>query len=129
MLRWNDGESVENAQWLVLNSIFGVVQYSAVLEKASPEMRAMLKRWIDFARRHSDALLRGRITPHRPDLNYPVVESESESERIVVVYDPTVAFDPGSVGKTTFIIDATTGAITRLLPGVENNPTTKEYEK
>ena len=111
MLRWNDGESVENAQWLVLNSIFGVVQYSAVLEKASPEMRAMLKRWIDFARRHSDALLRGRITPHRPDLNYPVVESESESERIVVVYDPSVDFDLGPVTKPTYVVDATTGEI------------------
>lgn len=111
MLRWNEADTLENAQWLVLNSIFGVVQYSVVLSKASEEEREMLARWIRFAAEHREALLKGRLTAHRPELNYPVIESESDSERIVVIYDPTVAFDLGPITKPTYVIDATTGKI------------------
>ena len=112
MLRWNDAATVQEAQWNILNCLFGVIQYSIVLEKASPEMRAMMKKWIAFADAHRETLLKGRFTPHRPELNYPVIEAESETERIVVVYDPSVRVDLAKSDKKTLVIDATTGAIT-----------------
>ena len=114
MLRWNEAATVQEAQWNVLNCLFGVIQYSIVLEKASPEMQAMLKKWIAFADAHRETLLKGRITPHRPELNYPVVEAESDAERIVVVYDPTVRVPRHGDAKPTLVIDATTGRIREL---------------
>ena len=112
MLRWNDAATVQEAQWNILNCLFGVIQYSIVLEKASPEMRAMVKKWIAFADAHRETLLKGRITPHRPELNYPIIESESETERIVVVYDSSVRVNLAPTEKKTLVIDATTGTIT-----------------
>ena len=112
MLRWNEACSVREAQWNVLNCLFGVIQYSIVLKDASPEMQAMLKKWIAFAEEHRETLLKGRFTPHRPDLNYPVVEAESDTERIVVVYDPAFRFGLEPTDKRTLVIDATTGEVT-----------------
>ena len=111
MLRWNEDESPENAQRFILNSIFGTVQYSVMLRRATPETKAMIARWIRFASEHRETLLRGRLRPHRPALNYPVVEAESEHERIVVRYDPAVSFELGEITKPTLVIDGETGEI------------------
>ncbi len=119
MLRWNDGDTPEDARWYILNSIFGTVQYSVVLGKAPDAVKSEIAKWIAFADKHRAALLKGRIRPHRPELNYPVVESESDDERIVVIYDPTVAFDPGPIVKRTLVVDATSGAVTEFA-GREN---------
>jgi alpha-galactosidase len=119
MLRWNDGDTPEDARWYILNSIFGTVQYSVVLGKAPDAVKSEIAKWIAFADKHRAALLKGRIRPHRPELNYPVVESESDDERIVVIYDPTVAFDPGPIVKRTLVVDATSGAVTEFA-GKEN---------
>ena len=116
MLRWNDAETPENAQRFVLNSLFGVVQYSVMLRDASPEMRRMVGKWIDFSREHRDTLLKGEFRPHFPHLNYPVIEAESARERIVVVYDPCVSFDLGPVMKPTYVIDGVTGRVARKDP-------------
>ena len=114
MLRWNDGDTPENARWFILNSLFGVIQYSVVLGTASPEMKAMMKQWIDFAREHRDTLLKGTFRPHRPELNYPVIEAESDDERVVVVYDRSVKFDLSPVTKRTLVVDAEKGTVTEL---------------
>ena len=114
MLRWNDGDTPEDVRWSILNSLFGTIQYSAVLGKASEGTKAVIAKWIAFADEHRETLLKGKIRPHRPELNYPIIESESDVERIVVIYDPTIAFDPGPISRRTLVIDATSGVITVL---------------
>ena len=111
MLRWHPDETPERAQRFILNSLFGTIQYSVMLREAKPEMRAMIAKWIRFTAEHRETLLRGVFRPHFPHLNYPVIEAESASERIVVVYDPAVKFDLGRVDKPTYVIDGVTGSI------------------
>lgn len=112
MLRWHEAETPENAQRFILSSIFGVVQYSVMLKNASPAMKAMIGKWIRFADEHRETLLKGEFRPHYPQLNYPVIEAESESERIVVIYDPAVRFDLGAIDRPTYVIDGLTGKTT-----------------
>ena len=114
MLRWNVGETPENAQRFILASIFGTVQYSVMLREASPEMKAMVAKWVRFSDEHRQTLLKGAIRPHFPQLNYPIIEAESAAERIVVKYDPAVKFDLGEITKPTYVIDGVTGEITCL---------------
>lgn len=116
MLRWHPDETPERAQRFILNSLFGAVQYSVMLRETSPEMRAMIAKWIAFQRAHRETLLKGTFRPHFPHLGYPVIEAESESERIVVLYDPAVPFVLGPIVKRTIVIDATSGAITEHHP-------------
>ncbi len=116
MLRWNEDETPEAAQRFILSSIFGVVQYSVMLRRASEEMREMIGKWIAFAREHRETLLFGEFRPHFPRLNYPVVEAESAKERIVVIYDSAVKFDIEPTAKPTYVIDGVTGAVRLLQP-------------
>ena len=106
MLEWNFGESPEDAARFVVNSIFGVVQYSVMLRKAPPEHLAVLEKWIRFSREHRETLLHGKLTPHHPELQYPVVEAESASERIIGLYDDGRVLDVAD-GRRTFVMNAT----------------------
>ncbi len=111
MIRWNPEETPENAQRFILASIFGTVQYSVMLREASPEMKAIIAKWVRFSDEHRETLLKGEFRPHFPQLNYPIVEAESATERIVVKYDPAVKFELGPITKPTYIIDGVTGKI------------------
>ena len=111
MLRWHPDETPENAQRFILSSLFGTVQYSVMLREASPEIKAMVAKWIRFSDEHRETLLKGAFRPHFPHLDYPVIEAESETERIVVMYDPAVKFDLGRIGKPTYVVNGLTGEI------------------
>ena len=111
MLRWHSDETPENAQRFILNSLFGTIQYSMMLREATPETKAMIEKWIRFQNEHRETLLKGSFRPHFPHLNYPIIEAESDKERIVVVYDPAVKFDLGRVDKPTYVVNGQTGVI------------------
>lgn len=85
MIKWNAADTPEEAARYVLSSIFGVVQYSVRLEGISERHRTMLRHWIAFSKAHEDALLHGRVVPHHPACDYPVVEGVGAQERIVLI--------------------------------------------
>ncbi|MBQ3808698.1 MAG: alpha-galactosidase [Kiritimatiellae bacterium] len=85
MIKWNAGDSPEEAARYILSSIFGVVQYSVVLETLPKAHLAMLRHWIDFTRRHESALLHGDLAPCHPERDYPVVVGSDAHEHIVLV--------------------------------------------
>ena len=105
MLVWNSSDTPEEAGRVILNAIFGVVQYSMKLAAVSDSHRAVIRRWIDFSAAHRETLLKGSFRPRHPELMYPVIEAESAAERIVAVYSDgifvTVASD-----RPTFILNA-----------------------
>ena len=111
MLEWNAAETPEHAALYILNSIFGVVQYSIMLREASPQYLDLVRHWIAFSQAHRDTLLHGDFRPHHAELNYPLIEAESAAERIVGVYaDGIVA--PAVLDKPVFILNATgTGSL------------------
>ncbi len=106
MLEWNFAETPERAALYIINSMFGVVQYSVMLRDAPESHRAMIKKWLDFSLKHRDTLLKGKFTPHHPELLYPVIEAESDKERVIGVYDDGRIVDVKD-GKPTFIMNAT----------------------
>lgn len=108
MLMWRTDDTPEEVKRQVWNVIFSVVQYSAFLGDLPPAHLAAIRETIDFAKAHRETLLFGKLTPHRPDLGYPLVEAESGAERIVAVYAPEfIAKLPGD-GKRTILVNATT---------------------
>ena len=87
MLEWNFAETPASAARYVINSMFGVVQYSLMLRSAPREHREMIEKWIRFSQEHRQTLLHGTFTPRHPELQYPVIEAESDEERIIGLYD------------------------------------------
>lgn len=106
MLVWSPDETPENAARAVLSAIFGVVQYSMVLQKIPSAQREMMRHWIGFSVKHREALLKGGFRPHHPEMQYPWIESWSDSERIVANYVENQVLPIAADGKTVYAINA-----------------------
>ena len=66
----------------------------------------MLKFWLDFMRVHQEVLLHGKLTPYHPELNYPLVVAETETEMVIAVYGGDLAVPvPPRPGKCCWIIN------------------------
>ena len=100
MLEWHFSETPEQSAIYIVNSMFGVIQYSVMLRQAPKEHLAMIEKWIKFSQDHRDTLLHGKFTPHHPELLYPVVEAESERELIIGLYDDGRILDVPADKKT-----------------------------
>ena len=105
MLEWNFSETPERAALYVINSMFGAVQYSVMLRNAPKGHLAMLEKWIKFSQDHRETLLKGRFTPHHPELQYPVIEAEGADEVVIGLYDDGRVVDVPSK-KKTFVMNA-----------------------
>ena len=106
MLEWNRSETPENVGRAIINSIFGVIQYSAMLKDLPEEHIEVMRRWMEFAARHRETLLKSDFRPHHPELGYPVIEAESDSERIVAVYQDNAVIEAAPRGKRLYILNA-----------------------
>lgn len=106
MIEWNLKETPENVGRAIINSIFGVVQYSAMLRDIPQEHLEVMQKWIAFADEHRETLLQSEFRPHHPELGYPVIEAESDKERIVAVYQDNVVVEAAPRGKRLYILNA-----------------------
>ena len=109
MLAWNAAESPEGAARPILNALFGVIQYSMVLQRLPETHRAVIRHWLGFTEAHRDTLQRGAFRPHHPELNYPVIEAESAAERIVAVYADSMMVRADASAKPVYIVNASHG--------------------
>ena len=108
MLEWNVGDSPENAALQLLGILFGVPQISVRLAGISDLHRKMLRFWLDFWTRHRAVLMNGELKPYHPEVNYPVVTAENDTEKVIAVYQPDLCVDVECVpGKTCYVINAT----------------------
>ena len=105
MLEWYPTDTVENAAKPVLDSLFGVVQYSMVLKNLPASHVEMIRHWADFTSVHEEALLRGTFRPHDPEANYPVLEGESAAERIIGVYLASSVVDCDAADKPVYVVN------------------------
>ncbi len=106
MLEWHLEETPENVGRTIINSIFGVIQYSAMLRDIPEKHLAIMRKWMAFADEHRETLLRSEFRPHHPELGYPVIEAESETERIVAVYQDNAVIEAAPRGKRLYILNA-----------------------
>lgn len=86
MLEWNMAESVETAALQFLNILFSVPQISIRFADLPADHRKMLQFWLDFAKEHKETLLKSKLTPLHPEMNYPVIIAENDQEKIIGVY-------------------------------------------
>lgn len=107
MLEWHPGEPAEVAARAVLDSIFGVVQYSMMLRKLPESHTAMIRHWAGFSTRHEDALLHGTFRAYNPEHGYPVLEGASANERILGAYLAGFCVDGGAPDRETFVLNGT----------------------
>lgn len=107
MLAWHPAETPEQASRQILNSLFGTVQYSMMLRRVPENHKRMMRHWIRFSREHKAALQHGAFRPYHPEHQYPVLEGESATERIIGVYTDTMAVASGPAGKTVYVLNAT----------------------
>ena len=59
----------------------------------------MIAHWSRFGAAHVDALQRGKFKPHHPELAYPLIEGESDKERIFGVYAAETAVSTSALDK------------------------------
>ena len=105
MLQWRADETPESAARCILNSIFGVVQYSVRLKTLSESHRRMLAHWIGFSVAHKEALVKGTFRACHPAADYPLLEGESAAERVIGVYEPDLAVPVRRTDKPVFILN------------------------
>ena len=106
MLEWNSAETPENAARHILSALFGVVQYSLMLEDMPESHYKVVKHWLDFSQKHRNTLLKSDFRPYHPEACYPIIEAENDDELIVAVYSDMSHPVIKTAGKDTYIINA-----------------------
>ena len=107
MLEWNPAEEVHAAALNVLNTLFGVIQYSTVLKGSPEDHFRMIRHWLDFSARHRGALVKGAFRAHRPEAKYPLLEGWDTAERVFGVYSPAEVVAVPDDARRTYVVNGT----------------------
>ncbi len=107
MLVWSPDELPEGAARPILNAMFGVIQYSMVLQRLPETHRNVIRHWLAFTEKHRDTLQLGTFRPYHPELNYPYIEAESAAERIQAVYLDSYLVKTGAPDRPVYVVNAT----------------------
>ena len=86
MLTWSPEEMPEDCALQMISVLHAVIQYGMRLTALTPGQRRVVAHWLSFSRAHRDALVQGSFRPHGPLHAYPLLEMESETERIFTVH-------------------------------------------
>ncbi|MBQ1224899.1 MAG: alpha-galactosidase [Alistipes sp.] len=125
MLEWNSGERPEVAARHILSALYGVVQYSVMLRDIPKEHLQMVKHWIGFSKEHRATLLHSFFRPYNPEALYPILEAESNKERIITLYQEEVVVKAGKPDREVYIINAT--GCEKPVVELEKKPRRVEY--
>ena len=117
-LEWHPTDTPEAAAKNVLNVMFSTIQYSMKLAELDSRQHKggrnpvlghadMIAHWSRFGAAHVDALLRGKFKAYHPELAYPLIEGESDAERIFGVYAAEMSVSTGPLDKPVYILNAT----------------------
>ena len=107
MLEWHPTDTPEAAAKNVLCVMFATVQYSMKLAGLDQRHADMIAHWSQFGAAHVDALQHGRFRAHHPELAYPLLEGESDAERIFGVYAAEMTVSTGTLDKPIYVLNAT----------------------
>lgn len=87
MLYWSKHESLENIKRQLFNVFFSVPQISVLLTQSSKEHLALIKNHLQYWEQNKDIILHGNFVANNLEENYPVISSENDNKRIVVLHD------------------------------------------
>ena len=125
MLEWHIAEKPEVAARHILSALYGVVQYSVMLRDIPAEQKQMVKHWVEFSQKHRKTLLHSSFKPYNPEACFPILETESDEERIITAYQEGVVVKAGNADRTTYIINAT--GVAKVAVELAGKPKKVEY--
>jgi len=95
MLTWHTNEKVELAAIQLLNSFFGVLQMSVLLNELSDEHFKMVEFYTNYWKSNADIFMNGTFVANSPLANYPYLSSAKNGKTIYGVYeDVIIQIDP-----------------------------------
>ena len=106
MLTWSPEESPEACALQMISVLHAVIQYGMRLTALTPVQRKVVAHWIFFARTHRETLVKGKFRPHGPFHSYPLIEMESDAERIFTVHQQGLCV-PIIDKKPTWVVNGT----------------------
>lgn len=109
----------------VISAMYGVVQYSAMLREIPESHLKVMKHWIEFSQKHRKTLLHSSFLPYHPEAYFPVLEAESDEERIITLYQEGMVVDAGAADREVYLLNAT-GA-EGLVVELQDKPRKVEY--
>ena len=109
MLEWHPSDTPEAAARPILSAIFGVVQYSMMLRNLPQSHQDVIRHWLAFSQQHRDTLLKGSFRAYNPEAQYPLLEAESASERILGVYTAGMSVPCGALDRPVYALNGTGG--------------------
>ncbi|MEI8409454.1 MULTISPECIES: glycoside hydrolase family 36 protein [unclassified Kribbella] len=86
MLMWHPAAAPETVAQQFIGAMFSTPQVSVELDALPVEQQRVVRFWLGFLRDHADVLLRGVLTPSRPDARYTQVRAVGVSETLVAVF-------------------------------------------
>jgi len=106
-LEWHPTDTPEAAAKNVLCSMFSTIQYSMKFAGLDKRHVDMIAHWSRFGAAHVNALQRGKFKAYHPELAYPLIEGESDAERIFGVYAAETVVSSGALDKPVYVLNAT----------------------
>ena len=107
MLEWHPTDTPERAALPILSSMFGVIQYSMMLRELPESHREVIRHWLAFSQVHRDTLMKGHFRAYHPEAQYPLLEAESASERLVGVYTSGTVVPCGKLDRPVYVLNGT----------------------
>lgn len=107
MITWHNDESTEDAALQVLNTIFGVTQFSKVVEQMPQDHREMVSFWLKFAKDNVRVLQQSGFIPYEPHFLYPVIRAFDKTEEIIGIYAGNKVIHPDLTKCRSRMINAT----------------------
>lgn len=86
MLMWHPTASAEAVAQQFIAVLFSTPQVSVELAGLPDEHDRVVRFWLGFMKDHADTLLRGVLTPSRPDARYTQVTASGDSTTVVAVF-------------------------------------------
>lgn len=111
MLTWHNNETAEDAALQILNSIFGVIQFSQNISDMTEEHKRMTAFWLDFAIKNRKLLQESQLIPYEPHFLYPVIKAQDAQEAIIGVYTLHKVIDIETRLKNVKLLNATKEAV------------------
>jgi len=90
MLTWHANEKVELAAIQLLNSFFGVLQMSVLLNQLSDEHFKMVEFYTNYWKSNADVFMNGTFVAHNPLANYPYLSTSKNDKTIYGLYEDVV---------------------------------------
>ena len=109
MLTWSPEETSEACAVQMISVLHAVIQYGMRLTALTPDQRKVIAHWISFARAHRETLVKGAFRPHGPLHAYPLLEMESNAERIFTVHQQGLCV-PAAADKPVWVVNGTDAA-------------------